>query len=248
VLTTWLIALSSVFLVSLISLVGVLTIPWSDKRLKGAIPLMVSFAAGALFGDCFIHILPEAFDELPSIYVSALTLSGVVLFFALENFVSWRHCHVPTSEEHVHPLAVMNIVGDGLHNLMDGLVIGASYLMGMPLGISTTIAVILHEIPQEIGDFGVLMHAGLPLKKALLYNFMSALVAVVGGAVSLLIGPIAQSYASAMLPIAAGGFVYIAGSDLLPELSHECDPRQSIAQFLSIILGMAVMFLLLLVG
>lgn len=247
-LTTWLITLFSVFLVSLISLVGVLTIPWSDGRLKNVIPLMVSFAAGALFGDCFIHILPEAFSELQDIYVSALTLLGVALFFALENFVSWRHCHIPTTEEHTHPLAFMNLVGDGLHNLMDGLVIGASYLMSMPLGISTTIAVILHEIPQEVGDFGVLIHAGLPIKRALLYNFMSALVAVLGGVVSLLIGPIAQSYASAMLPIAAGGFVYIAGSDLLPELSHECNPRQSIAQFLSILLGMVVMFLLLAIG
>jgi len=247
VFATWFITLLSVFLVSLMSFVGVLTIPWSDERMRGVIPLMVSFAAGALFGDCFIHILPEAFNELPSLYVSLLTLSGLMLFFALENFVSWRHCHIPTSEEHAHPLAVMNLVGDGIHNLMDGLVIGASYLASAPLGISTTIAVVLHEIPQEMGDFGVLIHAGLSVRRALFYNFTSALIAVVGGVISLIVGPVAEMYTSVMLPIAAGGFVYIAGSDLLPELTHECNPGQSILQFFFMLLGMTVMLLLLLV-
>ncbi len=243
-LTTWLIVLSSVFLVSLISFIGALTIPWSDARLRKSIPMMVSFAVGALFGDAFIHLLPEAFEEIPALSVSALALIGILLFFAIENFMSWRHCHIPTSEQHMHPLAVMNLVGDGVHNLIDGMIIGASYLASIPLGVSTTIAVVLHEIPQEIGDFGVLMHAGLPLRRALTYNFLFGVIAVLGGVISLLIGPVVEEYISAMIPLAAGGFIYIAGSDLLPELTHECEIKKSLYHLISIACGMAVMFLL----
>jgi zinc and cadmium transporter len=242
----WLMVLSSLILVSLVSLVGVITVPWSDARFRKLIPLMVSFAVGALFGDAFIHLLPEAFDALPSITVSALTLLGIMLFFALEKFIRWRHCHMPISEGHPHPLATMNLVGDGMHNLLDGMIIGASYLVSVPVGVSTTAAVLLHEIPQEMGDFGVLIHAGLGVKKALFYNFMSALVAIAGGVIPLLIGPVAEIYASAMLPVGAGAFVYIAGSDLIPELSHECELRSSLPQFISVLCGIAVMFLLLL--
>jgi zinc and cadmium transporter len=242
----WLMVLSSLILVSLVSLIGVITVPWSDARFRKAIPLMVSFAVGALFGDAFIHLLPESFDVLPSITASAFALLGIMLFFALEKFIRWRHCHMPTSENHPHPLVTMNLVGDGLHNLLDGMIIGASYLAGVPVGISTTIAVILHEIPQEMGDFGVLIHAGLGVKRALLYNFMSALVAMAGGTISLLIGPVAEGYVNVMLPIGAGAFVYIAGSDLLPELSHECELSSSLSQFFSVLCGIAVMFLLLL--
>jgi zinc and cadmium transporter len=140
----------------------------------------------------------------------------------------------------------MNLVGDGMHNLLDGMIIGASYLVSVPVGVSTTAAVLLHEIPQEMGDFGVLIHAGLGVKKALFYNFMSALVAIAGGVIPLLIGPVAEIYASAMLPVGAGAFVYIAGSDLIPELSHECELRSSLPQFISVLCGIAVMFLLLL--
>lgn len=155
---------------------------------------------------------------------------------------------MPTSENHPHPVVYMNLIGDGAHNLIDGMLIGASYLVSIPIGISTTIAVVLHEIPQEIGDFGVLVNGGLTVRKALFFNFLTALAAVVGVMISLIVGPFIKDYASFMLPITAGGFLYIAGSDLIPELHHENELRDSFWQLFSILLGVAIMGLLLLIN
>jgi len=137
-----------------------------------------------------------------------------------------------------------NLIGDGVHNLVDGLVIGASYLVGIPLGITTTIAIILHEIPQEIGDFGVLVHGGFTRKKALMLNLLTALTAVAGVIISLLIGTKIQNYTLFLLPFTAGGFIYIAGSDLIPELHKEVKPLKSLFQLIAILLGIGIMFLL----
>jgi zinc and cadmium transporter len=140
----------------------------------------------------------------------------------------------------------MNLIGDGVHNLIDGMLIGASYCVSIPIGIATTLAVVLHEIPQEIGDFGVLVHGGLSVKKALAFNFLSAVTAILGALISLVIGPHLADYSLSLLPITAGGFIYIAGSDLIPELQHEVKLSNSILQFSSIILGVGVMALLVL--
>jgi zinc and cadmium transporter len=166
------------------------------------------------------------------------------MFFVLEKFIHWRHCHIPTSKSHPHPLAFMNLVGDGLHNLIDGMIIGGAYLASTALGVTTTIAVILHEIPQEIGDFGVLLHAGLKKTKALFYNFLSALTAVIGVIISITIGTMLENYLLFLLPLTAGGFIYIAGSDLIPELHKECEVSKSFIQFIWLILGIGVMLLL----
>jgi zinc and cadmium transporter len=146
----------------------------------------------------------------------------------------------------VHPFVTMNLLGDTVHNFIDGMLIGASFLVSVPIGVSTTIAIILHEIPQEIGDFSVFLHGGLAFKKALLFNFLSALAAFLGAISSLIIGERLQGFGLMLLPIAAGGFLYIAGSDLIPELHHETKISTSIIQFISIILGVGVMVLLLL--
>lgn len=243
--TVYAYSLGSVFLVSLISLIGVFTLSMKSESLKKIILLLVSFSAGALFGDAFIHLLPEAVETAGlSLKVSLGVLGGIALFFVLEKFVQWRHCHVPTSSHHPHPLAAMNLVGDGLHNFIDGLVIGASYLASVQVGFATTLAVILHEIPQEIGDFGVLLHAGLSRKKALFLNFASALTAVIGTLVALTMGE-STGIISIIIPLAAGGFIYIAGSDLIPELHKETDPKKSAVQLLSFVAGIGVMLLLL---
>jgi zinc and cadmium transporter len=207
----------------------------------------VSFAAGALFGDAIIHLIPEAFENIQSgETVSILVLAGIIFFFVLEKFIHWRHCHVLGSEKHLHPVVFTNIIGDFAHNFIDGILIAGSFLVSIPLGISTTIAVILHEIPQEIGDFGVLLYGGMTVRKALLFNFLSATSAIFGAVLTLAVGAHLKEYVFFLLPVAAGGFLYIAGSDLIPELKHETKIAASIGQLLAILLGIGVMMGLLL--
>jgi zinc and cadmium transporter len=244
----WTYTLLSVVIVSLISLIGVFTLAMDRIFLQKILLYMVSFAVGALLGDAFIHLLPETFEKSEHPLVgSLLTVSGMMIFFVLEKFIRWRHCHSPTTEDHPHPLAWLNLFADAVHNFIDGVVIGASYIVSLPLGLTTTLAVVLHEIPQEMGDFGILVYGGFTTRKALFYNFITALTSVLGGVLSLLVGPHLQGYAEAMLPITAGGFIYIASTDLVPELHHGCETTasQSILQFLLILFGIGLMALLL---
>lgn len=245
-MAVWIYALLSVALVSSISLIGVFFLSVNEKILRKLLTFLVSFAVGGLFGDAFIHLLPESFEKLGTGNLAAplLILAGIFLFFVLEKFIRWRHCHIPTSEKHLHPLVAMNIVGDGVHNFLDGMLIAASYLVSVPLGIATTLAIILHEIPQEIGNFGVFLHAGLSVKKALLYNFLSALTAFLGAMAALVAASMTEGFALILLPIAAGGFIYIAGSDLMPEIQHEVEAKTSVWQFISIMLGVGMLALL----
>lgn len=243
----WIYTLVSVLIVSLISFVGVLTFSIKTDKLKKILLYMVSFSAGALFGDAFIHLLPEIIDEMGfGLEISIYVMFGIGFSFIVEKFVHWRHCHIPTSKQHVHPFAIMNLVGDSVHNFIDGLIIGASYLVGTPVGIATTLAVVLHEIPQEIGDFGVLLHGGFSKFKALFFNFITALTAVLGAIVSLLISSYVGNITIFLIPFAAGTFIYIAGSDLIPELHKEVKVGKSLLQFIAIVLGVLVMLALLL--
>jgi len=238
----WLNSLVSVAVVSVLSLVGIFTLILNKDRLNKLLLFFVSFSAGALFGGAFFHLLPEAVEQHGfGLQVSLYLILGILIFFVLEKFIYWRHCHIPTSKQHPHPVAFMNVVGDGLHNLIDGMVIAGSYLVSPALGIATTTAVVLHEIPQEIGDFGVLLHAGLSRAKALFFNFLSALMAFVGVIISLLIGANSEGYLLFLLPITAGGFIYIAGSDLIPELHKESAVSKSFMQFVFLVLGVLVM-------
>jgi len=247
----WLYTILSVVIVSLISFVGVFTLALREKTLRKIIIYLVSFAAGALLGGAFVHLLPEAFESCCPTIVSIGVLSGIVSFFVVEKFIHWRHCHLPTTKEHIHPVGFLNLFGDGVHNFIDGLIIAATYIVSIPLGIVTTIAVILHEIPQEIGDFGILLHAGFSKKKALLFNFLSALTAVAGAFVALLIGAYSQSITLFLVPFAAGGFIYIASADLIPELHKDVCAKgftsRAIWQFLAFILGILIMFSMVLI-
>ncbi|MCJ7792665.1 MAG: ZIP family metal transporter [Candidatus Marinimicrobia bacterium] len=243
----WFFSFISVFLVSLLSFTGVLFLALQAEKLKKILLFLVSFAAGGLLGDAFLHLLPEAVETMGfSLEVSLAVLAGLLVFFVLEKFIAWRHCHIPTSKEHPHPLALMNLVGDGFHNFMDGMVIAASFLAGLPLGIATTLAVIFHEIPQEIGDFGVLLHGGFSKKKALFFNFLSALTALAGVLFTFFLGAKFTYLSQLLIPFTAGGFIYIAGSDLIPELHKETQLAKSLLQMLGLILGIGVMMILLL--
>lgn len=238
---------ASIFLVSLISLVGVFTLSMKEKSLKKWLLLFVSFSAGALLGDVFFHLLPETAEKFGfGFHTGFAVLAAILVFFVLENIIKWHHHHVGVEEEEVHSFGHVNLIGDALHNFLDGLIIAGSYLVNMPLGIATTIAVILHEIPQEIGDFGILLHSGFSVNKALKFNFLSALAAILGGIVGVAFTAQVEGFSAFLLPFTAGSFIYLAGTDLLPEIRKEKKAWAILQQFLAIILGMAVMAALLL--
>lgn len=242
----------SVVAVSLISFVGAFTIGFSKNFLKKIVRFLVSFAAGALLGDALLHLLPEVTEEAGlTIFVSLAVLSGILIFFILEKFVRWRHCHIfdvdctEGESHHEHPYVFMSIIGDSLHNFIDGIVIAAAYFISIPVGIATTIAVAAHEIPQELGDFGVLVHGGFSRAKALAINFITALTAIVGTVFVLVLGVQIENSTSFFVAFTAGGFIYIATADLIPELHKETRIRHSLFEFIALILGILMMGILL---
>lgn len=233
----------SVIIVSLISLIGILFIFLKKDKLNNLLIFLVSLAAGSLLGGAFLHLLPEVIEGTGFTFsISFLILGGIILFFVIEHVIHWRHCHIPTSKSHPHSLGIMNIIGDGAHNFIDGLIIAASYFVSIPAGIATTFAVILHEIPQEIGDFGVLIYAGYSKKKALFFNFLSALTAILGAIVGIIFAAKSTIFGYIVMPIAIGGFLYIAGSDLIPELHKDQGKQFSIKKIIGIILGILIMY------
>ncbi|MEX0920678.1 MAG: ZIP family metal transporter [Candidatus Pacearchaeota archaeon] len=243
----WVYSLLSVLVVSLISFIGIFTLSIKYKKLKKGLIYLVSFAAGALLAGAFLHLLPELVEEHGfGMNVSVMILSGIVLFFILEKVIHWHHHHIAVGEEHTEPFSIMILIGDGVHNLIDGMIIGAAYLFSIPVGIATTIAVALHEIPQEIGDFGILLHGGFSKVKALTFNFASALTAFVGLIFALLMEGYVENIEFFIVPFAIGGFIYIAGSDLIPELNKHPKFKTSVLQLLFFIIGILIMAALLL--
>jgi len=234
-----------VFIVSILSVISVFFLAFSPDFLKKITLFLVGLSAGTLLGDSFLHLLPATVSKHPdSLRIWLWLIVGVILFFILEKFVHWRHCHIQTCPEHPHHLGVMNLVGDCLHNFFDGLIIAGSFLVSIPLGIATLIAVIAHEIPQEIGDFGVLIYAGYSRAKALLFNFLTALSAFLGALLIVLFGTNIDSLSEWIIPLTAGGFIYIATADLIPELKKETAPRKTIRQLITLLLGIAIMWVL----
>lgn len=236
-------SLLSVILVSLVSLLGIAYLLLKKERLKNITIFLVSLAAGTLLGDVFFHIIPEIYEETEQpANLSLLILVGILSFFLLEKILQWRHSHEEDDHNHKKVIGINNLVADGLHNFIDGLVIGASYFVSTEVGIATTIAVVLHEIPQEMGDFGVLIHSGFKATKALLFNFFSATLALLGVVIAIAVGENSETATPFLLAFAAGGFVYIAVADLMPELKHEEKLGKSLLHILVIILGIVLMF------
>ncbi|MEK6891043.1 MAG: ZIP family metal transporter [Nanoarchaeota archaeon] len=246
-LDVWLYTIISVIAVSAISLIGIFFLSLRVEKLEKLLIYMISFSAGALLGDAFIHLLPEAVKSSGfSLIISFSVLAGIGFSFAAEKIIHWRHCHLPTTKAHPHHLSTMNLVGEGVHNFIDGIIIATSYLISIPVGIATTIAVVFHEIPQEISDFGVLVYGGYSRMKAILANFLIALTAILGAVLTLLIGSSIENILIFLIPFAAGNFIYIAGSDLIPELHKETKLKVSLAQLALFVLGILVMFGLIL--
>jgi zinc and cadmium transporter len=246
-LTTYIYAFASVIIISLVSLVGVFSLSLKEEVIKKYISLFISLAVGALLGDAFIHLIPEAFENASnSTTVSILIIFGILIFFTIEKFLHWHHHGDDTEVNHIHPVGKLVIFTDGFHNLIDGIIIGVSFLVSIPIGIATTLAVVLHEIPQEIGDFAVLIHSGYTKTKALWLNFLSALMAIIGLIIALIFGSVAETFTLWVLPIAAGGFIYIAIADLIPELHKTKNIKYSMLQILAAIAGIMAMFALVL--
>lgn len=241
----WFYTLISVVVVSLLSLIGALTLMLKEELLRKLLLFFVAFSIGALVGDTFIHLFPEIAEENGFSHTASLfVLIGLLFFFVLEKILRWRHCHEVDCIEHPKHLGSLNLIGDSFHNFIDGAIIGASYLVSPSLGVATTIAVVLHEIPHELGNFGVLLHSGFTAKKALLFNSLSGLTAIIGAILALIIGSRTGSFTTLAVPFTAGGFLYIALSDLIPELHKENEWKKSLIQLFFIVAGVSIMYLL----
>ena len=238
--------LSATVFVSLISLVGVFTLGIKTKIFDRILILLVGFAAGALMGGAFLHLLPEAIERCAYETVFFYALIGFTMFFLMERYLYWRHCHNGVCD--VHTFTYMNLIGDGLHNFIDGLIIAASFMTDIRLGLVTTLAVVLHEVPQEIGDFGILVYGGMKKTKALLCNFICALMAVIGSIIGYILVGITEDISLFFISFTAGGFIYIAASDLLPELHKQKDTRKANLAFITFILGLIFMAAVKLIG
>lgn len=241
----WIGAVGSTLLVSLLSFSGILFLSMRAAQLQRIIFILVSFAVGALFGNTFFMLIPESFAMIESSQkIGLLIVSGLIVMFILEKFIHWHHCHNVSHEHDAAPLGYISLVTDSLHNFTDGVLIAAAWMASPEVGIATTIAVVIHEIPQEISDFGVLLHAGFSKRKALFLNFIAACAAILGAVITVLLGSYTEQLIVFILPFAAGGFIYLAGSDLIPELHRESNVRKSWIQLTAILAGLMLMFII----
>ena len=232
--------LIAVFIVSLISLVGIFLF-LKEKVIKKYLFFLVSFAAGTFLGVAFLDLLPEALEAGFKEIVPVFILLGILSFFVLEKFLYWHHHH--TGEKEIHAFTYLNIIGDGIHNFLDGAIIAISFMNSTSLGIVTTIAVIAHEIPQEIGDFAVLIYGGFSKARALVYNFLTALTAVIGALVTYFYSGLIESSNTYIISFVVGAFIYIASTDLIPEIQKEKDLWKSFMQFALMVVGIVLIWL-----
>lgn len=230
---------------SFLGLIGGLILLWKERLARKLSYFFVSFAAGALIGAAFLDLLPEALELNKAIWPAVI--ASIVLFSITERTLVWHSHH--TGHEKFHPkvktFGTMLIAGDTLHNFIDGVIIAATTLISIPLGIVTAIAVFFHEIPQEVGDFGALLHAGYSGSKVISYSLLSAAATFIGAFAVLGFAEILQKYLPALIAFAAGGFIYIAATDLMPELKHEARKwSQVIIQTVIMLAGIAIIALL----
>jgi zinc and cadmium transporter len=234
-------ALIASITVSIISLIGIFSLLLSEKLLKQILIFLVGFGAGGLIGGAFLHLLPEAMEHTtdftkPFVYV----ITGFVFFFILEKYLYWHHCHKEKCE--VHTFVYLNLIGDGIHNFIDGLIIGASFMTNIRVGLAATSAIILHEVPQELGDFGILVYGGFSRTKALFCNLLSASTAIIGTIAGYYLSGQIEGFSIVLLSFAAGGFIYIASCDLIPELHKQPDLKSATLSMLLFVLGILLMF------
>ncbi len=228
--------------ISLLSLVGILVLSLSPKLMGRVLIYLVGLSTGTLLGGAFFHLLPEAAESMALDNVFLITVLSFITFFLIEKLLHWRHCHDASCEEHT--FGHMNLIGDAIHNFIDGMIIAGTFLVSVPLGIASTVALTFHEVPQEISDYGVLVYSGVEKRKALLMNLLVALTAVLGGITGYFLSSYTEILLGFLLPFAAGGFIYVSTSDLLPELRKDDDLQRSIISTLLFLVGIALMYFL----
>jgi zinc and cadmium transporter len=236
--------IGSTFFISLIAWVGSLALFLRQELLDKVLLVLVALSAGGLIGGAFLHLLPEAILEVGAVSSAILNLFsylliGFCIFFVLEQFIKWCHEHYNIHQK--KPVSYLVLISDLVHNFIDGLVIAGSFMVSPPMGIVTTFAIALHEIPQEIGDFGVLLYGGFEKKRALIWNYVSAVTVIFGGIAGYYLSALIEGAAVLLLPFAAGNFIYIAASDLIPEIKHGEDIRRNLVHFFTFILGILLM-------
>ena len=224
---------------SALALVGTVTVLLPPPTLERVLLPIVGLAAGSLLGGAFFHMLPESVDALGNglgIYLALV--AGFLVFFVLEQFLHWHHCHRARHTEH-RPLGYLILLADGLHNLIGGLAVGGAFVVDIRVGVVTWLVAAAHEVPQELGDFGVLVHSGWQRRSALMWNFASALTFLVGALIAYALADhIEVAY---LLPFAAGNFIYIAAADLLPEITSETRTRDKLETSASFMLGLSIL-------
>jgi len=234
--------LLTTFLISLLAWIGILTFFLNEALLDRILLVLVALAAGALIGGAFLHLLPRAIrvygadNTLP---MFLYLIAGFCLFYVLEQFIHWHHHHGATHDRDA--VTYLVLVSDTIHNLIDGLVIAGSFLVGVDVGLITAAAIGLHEIPQEIGDFGVLVYGGFDRFRALVLNYLTQATVIVGGIIGYWFSSVIGGTPTFLLPFAAGNFIYIASSDLIPEIKHEEDHRKAAVYFAVFLMGILLM-------
>lgn len=228
-------ALGASFAVSLISLIGIFSLLLKEGFLEKILMVLIGFSAGALIGGAFLHLLPEALEESHDSGIFIYVILGFIFFFILERYIHWRHCHKESCD--IHAFTYLNLVGDSVHNFTDGLIIAASFTVSIHFGVITTLVIIFHEIPQEIGDFGVLVYGGFKKSKALFFNFLTALFCVLGTVIGFFLSENISRFSFYLLPITAGGFIYIAACDLIPEIHKQGNRTRSTFSVIAFMCG-----------
>ncbi|NIM44733.1 MAG: ZIP family metal transporter [Nitrososphaeria archaeon] len=242
-------AIAAAAAVSTLSFIGVFALSLDEEKLHRILFVLISFSAGSILGAAYFDLLPEAVELVQEPLAFPVVTLGFVLFFFLERFIYWYHGHgheadirEMSSKRPIKEFVYLNLLGDGIHNFIDGMVIAVSFFVSIPLGIVSTIAVIFHELPQEIGDFGILIYGGLKRVKALFFNFLSALSAVAGVLIAYLFSISAEEFSGFLIAFAAGGFIYLAASELIPELQKEESISRSMIQFIIFIMGLTLIW------
>ena len=223
---------------ALLGFVGVFSLWFSQRSLDRISRTLIAFAAGTLLGGAFFHLLPESVDTIGAEHVFMLALAGFVLFIFLESYFHWHRCRCG-----VHPFSFVMLAGDGLHNFLGGIALAASFLMGIPLGIATLVAIIAHEFPQQLGIFGVLVSGGFSRQKAMVYSFLAQSTVILGALAGYFLAGVSSGIVPLLVPFAAGNFIYIASSDLIPEM-HKSRGRGMLGNLAVFLLGLALMWAL----
>lgn len=235
-------ALLSTLIVSLLSFIGAFLFLIKTSSLHRVLVLLICFSVGALLGNAFFHLIPESYFHIGSAHLASwLILAGFLIFFITDQVL---HTHANGNTAKIKPYGYLSLYADGIHNFIDGILIGAAWMFMPELGLATTFAIVLHEIPQEISDIGILLRAGFSKKKALFFNFATACTAILGTIVALWLGHQIAHFSIYVLPVAAGGFVYLAAGSLLPEVLKETTERRFWMHLLFVLLGLALMYYL----